>query len=359
MYNFFIKNKTFGDIYFFKKKKILFNFLKKNIKNIFFNVDKNVYKSLCSYEKNILRDKKFLLESGEKSKNIKNVRKIVDSLIKKGFYKNLKLFSLGGGVVGDITGFVSSVFYRGVELFHIPTTLLSQSDSSIGGKNAVNSSLGKNLIGTIYYPKKIFICQEFLNSLDNYHFFMGISEILKISLICDPSLFNYIKENFVNIKKKKYYVLSYIIKRSVMHKTNIIKKDPFDKKDRFCLNLGHTFAHAIESLKNYSINHGEAVFLGLIYSCFFSLFWDKINKKTFLNILTSIRLFYPNIIEEINSIDFNKIIDFIKVDKKKISKKKIKFIFIDRIGNFFFKSINPKKLKRIIPFLKSELVNLV
>ncbi|UOQ38098.1 3-dehydroquinate synthase [Candidatus Vidania fulgoroideae] len=358
MYNFFIKNKTFGDIYIFKKKKILFSFLKKNIKNSFFNVDKSVYNSLSLYEKNVLKNKKFLLDSGEKGKNIKNVRKIINSLIKKGFYKNLNLFSLGGGVVGDITGFVSSIFYRGVKLFHIPTTLLSQSDSSIGGKNAVNSSMGKNLIGTIYYPKKIFICQEFLNSLDNYHFSMGISEILKISLICDSSLFSYIKENFINIKKKKYYVLNYIIKRSVMHKTKIIKKDPFDKKTRFCLNLGHTFAHAIESLKNYSINHGEAVFLGLIYSCFFSLFWDKISRKTFLKILTSIRLFYPNIMDEIKSIDFERIIDFIKVDKKKISKKKVKFIFINRIGNFFFKNINPENLKRIIPFLKSELVNL-
>ncbi|UOQ33173.1 3-dehydroquinate synthase [Candidatus Vidania fulgoroideae] len=359
MYSFFLKNEHFGNIYFFKKKKTLFEFLSKNIKNSFFNVDRNVYNSLLCCEKKILKNKNFVLDSGERSKHIRNVEKIVNVLIKKGFYKKTKLFSLGGGVVGDITGFVSSIFYRGVELFHIPTTILSQSDSSIGGKNAVNSSLGKNLIGTIYYPKKIFICQEFLYSLDSYHYLMGLSEIIKISLICDPSFFHYIANNSSSIKKKESYVLNYIIKKSVFHKINIIRSDPFDKGNRFCLNFGHTFAHAIESLKEYSINHGEAVFLGLIYSCFFSFFWGKINRKTFLEILNLVKLFYPNIIKNIESINFKKLISFIKVDKKKVSRKKIKFIFIDRIGSFFFKKKNPNELKTIIPFIKSELVNLV
>ncbi|MGX7583162.1 3-dehydroquinate synthase [Candidatus Vidania fulgoroideorum] len=355
MYNLFLKYKTFGSVYFFEKKIFLFNYVRLKKNSIFF-IDKNVFLNLKVEERKKIKNF-FLIESGENSKNMNNVKKILNFLIDNKYYKNTNVFSLGGGVTGDLIGFVSSIFYRGVNLIHIPTTVLSQCDSSIGGKNAVNSYSGKNLIGTIYHPKEILICKDFFYSLDNYYFLMGFSEIVKISLICEKNLFFYIKKNFKNILNKKPYVINFVLKSSIFYKFNIVKKDPLDKDFRFCLNLGHTFAHSIEVFENYSINHGEAVFFGLFFSCFFSYFLNFLKKKDLHLILETINLFYPNIKDKILKINFKKLINFIFFDKKRVSENFIKFVIIKHIGKICTKDLNLNILFKFFSFLRSELVN--
>lgn len=360
MYGLFINSSKFGNIYFLNKKKDLFSVFKKNYFNVenFFNIDEKVYGQFISNEVNFFSKKNsFIVKSGESSKNINIVEENINYLIKKKFFKNTNIFSIGGGVVGDMTGFVSSIYYRGINLFHVPTTVLSQSDSSIGGKNAVNSSFGKNLIGTIYQPKKIFVCLEFLETLDNYYYKMGISEILKISLIFDKKFFFYIKKNLGKILIKKLYILKYILKTSILYKFKTIKKDPLDKGYRFCLNLGHTFAHAYESLKKYSLNHGEAVLIGLVFASFLSFYIKKMDIYELSEIIKLIKKIYPNVIKDIVRTDLMKFLDFIKFDKKKVSEKKIKFVILNHIGIISYKEIKISYLINFFSYLNSELVN--
>ena len=240
-----------------------------NAKNIALIVDKNVP---IKFQKNLRKKLKsynlFFLKftSNEKNKTINTVYHYLKILLSKNFNRSDVVIGLGGGITGDVVGFVASIFKRGINFINIPTTLLAQVDSAIGGKTGVNSNFGKNLIGSFYQPKLVISDTMFINSLPKKEMVCGYAEILKHSIIKDKKFFNWLEKNSKLIFLKKNKELVYAIKKSCEIKIYFVTKDVNEKGLRMVLNFGHTFAHAIEVKNNYSKNvtHGEAVLSGMI-----------------------------------------------------------------------------------------------
>ncbi|XZR52621.1 MAG: 3-dehydroquinate synthase [Candidatus Carsonella ruddii] len=327
------------------KKKFLTNIYINN----FFNI-KNIVKSknkLLVFDYNIYllffkklkkELKKFnfiIIPFGENFKNINTLKIIWKYMIKKKINKNYLITIIGGGVLGDILGFVCSSYFRGIKYCLFPTTLLSQIDSSIGGKNAINF-FSKNAIGNISNPNFIFINYNIIFYMKKKEFLDGYSEIIKYSIINNIKFFFYIyKKN--NLKK--------IITRSCYIKCKIISQDYYENNYRTILNLGHTYAHCIENNKIIKYSHGKSVTIGIIFTYFISSYYYNINfdiiKKNFLLFLKL--NFYIK-----NKLNFSKnMINKIILDKK--FKNKINYILIKNIGNCIKKNI---KKNQLIFFLK-------
>lgn len=206
----------------------------------------------------------FSVASGENSKSFKILEILAEKIIKKGINRNDIIYALGGGIVGDLSGFLSSIILRGVKFIQIPTTLLSQVDSSVGGKTGINSKSGKNLIGTFFQPAAVFIDPNTLNTLPKKELLAGYAEVVKYGLINDKLFFNWlnnnIKKNLSLTRKNIIKIISTCIKK----KAEIVKLDENEHKTRMLLNLGHTFAHSLENELNYKIRHGEAVSVGML-----------------------------------------------------------------------------------------------
>lgn len=197
------------------------------------------------------------IKPGEKSKSYEVYLNTIKKLIAKGIKRNHLLIALGGGVVGDLTGFIAATLFRGISFIQIPTTLLAQVDSSIGGKVGIDLEEGKNLIGAFYTPKFVLIDPNFLNSLDHREYLQGIAEMIKAGLIRNKALFEYFKTNTQVTEKEILMALD--VKR------DIVLKDPFEKNERMLLNFGHTYGHAIERKFNYeTYKHGEAISYGML-----------------------------------------------------------------------------------------------
>jgi 3-dehydroquinate synthase len=206
-----------------------------------------------------------LVEPGEEHKDFNSLNLIIDALISKQHRRNTTLIALGGGMVGDLTGFAASCYQRGVHLIQIPTTLLAQVDASVGGKTAINHPKAKNMIGSFYQPECVIIDTDTLASLDDRQFRSGIAEIIKAALIRDPDFFAWLEENMTELLVRKPSALTHAIRQACAIKTDIISHDPFDEHDRALLNFGHTFGHAIEQNSGYGeVLHGEAVAMGII-----------------------------------------------------------------------------------------------
>jgi 3-dehydroquinate synthase len=206
----------------------------------------------------------FFIPPGEKSKSLETVERIVGFMLQKGFDRSTLLVALGGGVVGDIGGFAASLYMRGVPFVQVPTTLLSQVDSSVGGKTGVNHRLGKNMIGAFYQPKAVFIDTGFLRSLSKREFLSGFSEVVKHGIIRSPKLFAFLEKNLDAILSQTPGILDKIVAENCRIKGAVISKDEREKGLRAILNFGHTFGHAVESLTGYgAYAHGEAVLMGM------------------------------------------------------------------------------------------------
>jgi 3-dehydroquinate synthase/shikimate kinase/3-dehydroquinate synthase len=318
-------------------------------------IDSNVPKKFINKIKNSLKKKKIItheINSTEKNKNQKNVNKILEKLLKNNFHRNDCLISVGGGITGDISGFTSSIFKRGIKFINIPTTLLAQVDSSIGGKTGINSKYGKNLIGSFYQPKLVISDTSFLNFLSKKEIICGYAEILKHSLIKDKIFFNWLKKNTENIFKKKSKELAFAIKKSCQIKMYFVNKDINEKGLRMILNFGHTFAHAIEVKNNYSkkVTHGEAVLSGMILALRISFIKKICNLKT----INEIEKIYKNNglhytykkYSDKNLID--SLIPYLKNDKKN-NDNKVNFILLKKIGQ----TTLPNKYKISIDNLKA------
>ena len=351
---------------------IIGNNLVKNISQIFkknsikFNqcllvIDKKVPKRIVStITKSLKRKKnfKYYFDANEKNKNQNQVHKILEILLKKNFSRQDCLITIGGGITGDVGGFAASLFKRGLQFINIPTTLLSQVDSSVGGKTGVNTKQGKNLIGSFYQPKIVLSDSKFLKSLSQREIICGYAEILKHSLIKDKNFYNFLKKNFSKILELKSPFIEKAVYKSCKIKKNVVEKDEKEKGLRKILNFGHTFAHAYEATLGYSkkLNHGEAVILGIKSATKFS-FDQKLIKK----------IEYDSIVKHINNIkqtlniqkyfslnDLNKILSFMIKDKKNNSER-INLILLKKIGITLFNNrYDTKKLKK---FLKRELIN--
>lgn len=208
-----------------------------------------------------------VLPDGEKFKNLEVLNQVFDKLLESHFSRQVTLIALGGGVIGDMTGFAAACYQRGVPFIQVPTTLLSQVDSSVGGKTAVNHALGKNMIGAFYQPQCVIADTNTLNTLEDRQLASGIAEVIKYGLINDVSFFEWLETNIERLKKREPEALAYAIERSCQDKAEIVAKDETEQGVRALLNLGHTFGHAIETGVGYgNWLHGEAIATGMMMS---------------------------------------------------------------------------------------------
>ena len=323
--------------------------------------DKKVPKKKLNIIKQKLKSKKNLIhffESNEKNKSLKSVNSILNKLFKFNFNRNDCIISLGGGITGDISGFAASIYKRGMKFVNIPTTLLAQVDSSIGGKTGVNNKYGKNLIGSFIQPDIVLSDISFLESLPKRELICGYGEIIKHSLIHNKNSFNYLDKNIKNILNLKSPFIEKAICESCRIKKNIVEKDEKENNLRKILNLGHTFAHAYEATKSYSknLNHGEAVILGIFSSAKFS-YKNKLLKKNeyeiILNHLKKLDITF-NLKNYFKTKDISSIMKYMKSDKKN-SSSKINLILIKKIGKIIINlKFNEFKIKK---FFHNELEN--
>jgi 3-dehydroquinate synthase/shikimate kinase/3-dehydroquinate synthase len=322
--------------------------------------DKNVPKKLITKVLNSLPKKNICLhffDSSEKNKNQKSIIKILSILLKKNFNRNDCVISIGGGITGDISGFAASMFKRGLKFINIPTTLLSQVDSSIGGKTGINSKYGKNLIGAFYQPSLVISDIIFLKSLPKREIICGYGEILKHAIIADKKFFTFLDTNGSQILNLKSPLIEKAIYKSCSIKKKIVEIDEKEIGIRKILNFGHTFAHAYEATLGYSkkLNHGEAVILGIKTAAKFSLSNNILSIKEFNLIENHLKkLDLPKNINKFFSIkSLNKLLSFMKKDKKN-NTNKVNLVLLKKIGSPIYKLQFDEK--KISLFLKKELI---
>ena len=242
----------------------------------------------------------------------------------------VKVLALGGGVIGDISGYVAGLFLRGISLINVPTTLLSQVDSSIGGKVNLNYKNSKNSIGFIYQPKIVFIDPQFLFSLNKRAYLSGIAEIVKYGIIFDKNFFDFLSKYSENILRFDRKILFKTIAICCKIKSKVVEEDETEtKKLRCILNYGHTIGHAIESTTKYKITHGEAISIGMASSARIAYYTGMCSKETYESQVNLLRKF--NLPIEIKGVKFNKIISYMTFDKKRSQENA--FILIKSIGN--------------------------
>lgn len=274
----------------------------------------------------------YVFEAGEKNKNLNIVKSLYEFLILNKFERRDILIALGGGVVGDLTGFTAATYLRGIDFIQVPTTLLAQVDSSIGGKTGVDFDSYKNMVGAFYMPRLVYINISTLNTLDERIFNSGFGEIIKHAYIKDSEYLDYIKNNTVNIMSRQPGCLEEIIYKSCVIKGNVVEKDPTEKGDRMLLNFGHTLGHAIEKLSGFALYHGECVVLGMICALYIS---KKRGSITDAEYESAIRLFkdfnYPM---TVSGIKVNEVVDVSKNDKK-MSAGKIRFVLLNAVGDAY------------------------
>lgn len=283
------------------------------------------------------------LPAGEKTKSFKNLEGILDKIFQYQPERNSCLLALGGGVIGDITGFAASILLRGVNFVQIPTSLLAMVDSSVGGKTGINVKYGKNLVGSFYQPKLVLSDIDLLKTLPKRELLAGYAEIVKYGLICDRKFFDFLE------KEKDFSNISYMVERSCQVKADIVSQDEKEGGIRALLNLGHTFGHALETLTKYdgTLLHGEAVAIGMVQAYRFSEMWG-ICKKGCTDRLEAL-LKSKKMKTRANQIglklDADKIIKLMYQDKK-VQSGKLTFILAEDIGRCIVKKDVDENLVR-------------
>ena len=324
-------------------------------------VDKNIPKKQLNIIKKKLKTKNiifYFIKASEKNKNQNTIDKILEILLSKNFSRQDCLISIGGGITGDISGYAASLFKRGLQFINIPTTLLAQVDSSIGGKTGINTKYGKNLIGSFYQPKLVISDINFLKTLPKREIICGYGEIFKHSLISKKKFFKFLDKNLEEILDLKTSLIEKTIYESCKIKRNIVEKDEREKNLRKFLNFGHTFGHAFEATLGFSkkLNHGEAVLLGMRLALNFSLRKKILSNHDYKIIINHMNnsLLSQDIRNYFQVKHINKILSFMTKDKKNESDK-INLVLLKRIGvPVIKKNFNKKYLKYF--FLK-QLIN--
>lgn len=279
-------------------------------------VDKLYGKALA-----IPQENKFILKDGEKEKNFKNLEKILNHALKMKLTRKDVFIAIGGGVVGDITGFASATYMRGIDFIQVPTTLLACVDSSVGGKTAIDTKFGKNLVGAFYQPKAVFINPKFLKTLDDRQFKTGMGEVVKYSFIeksckCDEdlNLTNFLTEKVEQILERKEKTLAQLIEICVKLKISVVEKDEKESNLRRILNFGHTYGHAVERITKYKkYTHGEAVVEGMKFAFNLALKKNLIDKNYKFLAEDIIKKYN---FREIPKFNVNKMIELMQLDKK-------------------------------------------
>ncbi len=303
-------------------KEQILSFL--NGKNFLVVISEKVEK-LYGKELGFDKSQKFVLKDGEKEKNFKNYKRILEKALKMKLTRNDAIIAVGGGVVGDMAGFAASTYMRGIGYIQVPTTLLACVDSSVGGKTAIDTNYGKNLVGSFYQPDVVFINPRFLKTLDDRQFKSGLGEVVKYAFIekscrCgeDLNLTNFLSEKTSDILNRDEKTLSKLIEICLKLKISVVEKDETESGLRKILNFGHTYGHAIEKITNYKkYTHGEAVVEGMKFAFNLAVKRNLIDKNY--------KFFADDVIKKFNFREipqFNpeKMIELMQMDKKATSK---------------------------------------
>lgn len=273
---------------------------------------------------------------GEKYKSLSTAKYLYDELLKRKADRTTALIALGGGVIGDLTGFVAATYLRGLPLVHIPTTLLAQVDSSIGGKVAVDHPLAKNIIGSFYQPKAVYTDPEVLQTLSDKDIENGMIEAIKMGAIKSPTFFKWLEKNIDQLLKKHKDLLYEVVKEAVSLKVDVVLKDPWESGLRKILNFGHSIGHALEVRAGYQdSNHGEAVALGMLIETKIAHNRGMCSEE-FEEKIKRILLFLRNqesIFKHIKNLDYNQLWETLTLDKKN-SQGKVIFILPEALGKF-------------------------
>lgn len=275
---------------------------------------------------------KVVLPDGEEYKTLETVNIIFDALLKNRFSRNSTLIALGGGVIGDIVGFAAACYQRGVQFVQVPTTLLAQVDSSVGGKTGVNHPLGKNMIGAFHQPKCVISDTNVFETLDDRQLSAGVAEVVKYGLIRDSQFFEWLETNMAALIQRDPAVLEFAIQRSCVNKAEIVAEDEMESGIRAILNLGHTFGHAIESGVGYGkILHGEAVAIGICQAADLSRRLGFIQTHDLMRIEAIFkRAGLP--ITPPSDMQAHQYLELMAVDKKNIDGK-IRLILLSKLGS--------------------------
>ena len=320
------------------------------------------------------------IPDGEKYKSLSTAKYLYDELLKRKVDRTTTLIALGGGVIGDLTGFVAATYMRGLPLVHIPTTLLAQVDSSIGGKVAVDHPLAKNIIGSFYQPKAVYIDPDVLQTLSDKDIKNGIAEAIKIAVIKSPAFFKWLEKNMNQLLKKHKDLLCELVKEAISLKVDIVLKDPRESGLRKVLNFGHSIGHALEVRAGYQdLSHGEAVALGMLIETKIArnrgicsqdleeqikqilsfLRNQEIKPEGKLNVSNSLSsLSFPrkreSIFKYIKNIDYNQFWETLTLDKKNYQGR-ITFILPEALGKVsLIDNINKEEVIKALEELKKE-----
>ncbi|MBN2421852.1 3-dehydroquinate synthase [Candidatus Woesearchaeota archaeon] len=269
-------------------------------------------------------------KAGEKSKVRETKQRIEDRMFELGLGRDTVILALGGGVTGDLAGFIAATFNRGIPYIQIPTTMLAMVDSSIGGKTGLDTRYGKNLIGAFYQPKRVYIDTDFLKTLPEKEYLNGLVELIKHAIIKDRDLFYFIGKYREKVLKKDPEILAYLIKKSCEIKSKIVEIDEHESSIRRILNFGHTIGHAIETLSDYKITHGFAVSIGMNVELQISLMLNYIEKHE-VEIIRQLLKEFNLCIDVPEEMHVNDIIKSMEMDKKAI-KSSIRFVLLEEIG---------------------------
>ena len=351
-----INIKTRNDVYSIKiEGNSILNDLKKIIakeKKMIFLIDRKVFyifKKLQNYKK----QNYIVINCSEKIKSFKNYANISQKILKIGIDRNSSIIAIGGGTLGDLSGFIASTVLRGIDLILFPTTLLSQVDSSIGGKNGINTESGKNLIGTFYQPKTVLIDPSILSTLPKRELLSGYAEIVKHGIINDQKFFKWLEKNSNKLLNLNNKIITEAIYKSILIKRKYVIKDEKEQlkniNSRAILNFGHTFGHALETYYKYNkkLTHGEAISIGMVIASTLSY---KLNYLSLGQLNAIKNHFQLNKLPMLdNKMYDKKIFQNIEKDKKNINGK-INLVLLKKIGSAFLS--NKLSLEKIQKLLK-------
>lgn len=308
-----------------------------------------VKKQIESYAKEV---HVFTFAAGEVNKNLNTVSELYEYLIKFSFDRNDVLIALGGGVVGDLTGFAAATYLRGVRFIQMPTSLLSMVDSSIGGKTGVDFQAYKNMVGAFYMPKCVYMNLNSLHTLSEKEYISGMGEIIKHGLIKDRSYYEWMKSNVSGIINKDYATLLTLIHQSCLIKKGVVERDPKEKGERALLNFGHTLGHAIEKLMGLTLFHGECVAIGMVAASYISMQRGMITNDEFDDVVNTIKSFSLPV--HIKGVDPTEVLEVASRDKK-MDAGKIKFVLLRSIGEAYIDTtVSQQEMLEAVNYLLSS-----
>ena len=316
--------------------------------------DSNVAPLYLEAVKNALKEKfdqvyEFVIPAGEQNKTLDNIKKLYEYLILNRFERKDCLVALGGGVIGDMTGYAAATYLRGIDFVQVPTTLLSQVDSSIGGKTGVDFDSYKNMVGAFHMPRLVYMNLSVLNTLSDEQFSCGMGEILKHGLIKNREYFTWCMDNADKIQERDYETLLYMIKESCKIKRDVVEKDPTEKGDRALLNFGHTLGHAVEKLKNFEMLHGQCVAVGAVAAMKLSAMRGNVLEEDVANSEKCFEKFGLPVRAE--GITAEQILQISKSDKK-MEAGKIKFVLLQEVGNAYVdKTVTDEELMQASKYI--------